>query len=137
MPNPPTRVLRIFIQWVVDNSGKNSHFPRQPRQEARLMENLVWNTREHQRTSWSPADALARDSWKAETGIWCRTMQSHARLQLKEPELIGTRKPYRNVSACRLGRVSVKPQSRWHSNVKNRQVLRRRGSPGSEVQHGG
>ena len=40
-------------------------------------------------------------------------MQSHARLQLKELELIGTRKPYRNVSACRLGRVSVKPQSRF------------------------
>lgn len=69
MPNPPTRVLGVFIQCVVDNGGKNSHFPRWPRQEARLTEKLVWNTREHQRTSWSPADALTRDSWKAEMGM--------------------------------------------------------------------
>lgn len=54
-------------------------------------------------------------------------MQSHARLQLKEPELIDTRKPYRNVSACRLGRVSVKPQSRWHSNIKKQTGSQKKG----------
>lgn len=33
MPAPPPRVSGTSIQWVVGNSGKNSHFPRGSRQD--------------------------------------------------------------------------------------------------------